>query len=60
MKNKTLGSILLINTVLAFVAYSFDGGTMTDFADGLYTIVGMAWLVFSTWAGFRLYNEKRD
>lgn len=51
---KTIGILLLLTWIPFVMAMSFP-----DIEDGMYMITGFMWLVFGTWAGILLVNEKK-
>jgi len=55
--NKAIGSLLLLSWapfVFGMAFPTYDGST-----SGWYTIAGLMWLVFGTWSGILLVNDKK-
>jgi hypothetical protein len=57
MTNKTLGNILIATLALTILTSVFEESMYVETSDLLYTIAGLSWMVFATWAGFRLRKE---
>ncbi len=51
--NKTIGTLLLASWIPFLIAIAFP-----ESSAGWYTITGLMWLVFGTWAGIILVQNK--
>lgn len=60
MTNKTLGNILIATLALVIFTALFEESMYTGTSDSLYTISGLSWMVFATWAGFRLRKNEQS
>lgn len=58
MKNETLGIILLASVTLAIIAAVIESD-LPETAGAMYSVAGLVYLVFGTWAGFRLMNMDK-
>jgi len=50
---KTIGTILLLSWIPFMLAMAFP-----ESSEGWYMITGTMWMVFGTWSGIILVNEK--
>lgn len=60
MTNKTLGNILIATLVLVIFTGIFEASMYVETVDTLYGIGVFSWMVFATWAGFRLRKESTE
>lgn len=51
--------MLLVSSGVGFMAMVFDTGTTADLASGFYTLAGLGFYIFGTWAGIRLLMGKQ-
>jgi len=58
MKNKTLGSWLVVPIALAFFTGIFQSAMSFATSEMLYMIAGLGMFVFGIWASIRLINSE--
>lgn len=58
--NRVLSILLLAGVGLGIMAWSFDGGTTVEFADGLYTLAGVIFYIAGTWLAIRVLMGRNE